>query len=75
MEISYDPEVDALSISWGTGPVAESDEVEPDVILDYDADGVVIGIEILDASKRIKYLTPELEPAGLLQPLASANAA
>lgn len=56
MDAHYDPEVDALAINWGNAPIEESDEVEPGVILDYDKDGNVIGIEVLDASKKIKQL-------------------
>lgn len=56
MEAHYDPEADALSIRWGDAEYEESDEVDG-VILDYDKDGNVIGVEVLDASKKIKRLT------------------
>lgn len=52
MKIKYDPEVDVLSILLSDEPVEESDESKPGVILDYGANGDVVGIEILDASKR-----------------------
>jgi uncharacterized protein YuzE len=51
MKINYDPEVDALSIILSNRPVVESDENRPGVILDYDANGNIVGLEILDASK------------------------
>lgn len=53
MKVQYDPEVDVLSIVLSENPVEESDEDKPGVILDYDKDGNVVGIEILDASKRM----------------------
>lgn len=56
MKAHYDPEVDALSIKWGNTQYTESNEVAPGVILDYDLDGNVIGVEVLDASKQIKQL-------------------
>ena len=53
MKVRYDPEVDVLSIVLSDAAVEESDEDKPGVILDYDAGGNVVGIEILDASKRM----------------------
>ena len=57
MNVTYDPKTDSLSIDLAPGEVVESDEDKPGVILDYDAGGNLIGIEILDASKRIPDLT------------------
>lgn len=56
MKAHYDPRADALAINWGDAVIEESDEVEPGVILDYDKDGNVIGVEVLAASKKIKQL-------------------
>ena len=56
MKAHYDPDVDALAINWGNAPIEESDEVEPGVILDYDSGGNVVGIELLNSSKKIKQL-------------------
>jgi uncharacterized protein YuzE len=52
MMISYDPKVDALSISVNNGPVADSEEVAPGIIVDYDAQDRIIGVEVLSLSKR-----------------------
>lgn len=52
MKVTYDPEVDVLYILLRDAPVEESDEDKPGVILDYDKEGHIVGIEILDASKR-----------------------
>ncbi|NLX12733.1 MAG: DUF2283 domain-containing protein [Phycisphaerales bacterium] len=53
MKAIYDAHKDTLTLELRPGPVAESDEEKPGVILDYDADGNLIGIEVLDASKRV----------------------
>ena len=52
MKVTYDPEVDVLRILLSSAPIAESDEDKPGVILDYDQDGNLVGLEILDASRR-----------------------
>ena len=54
MRIKYDPEVDVLSMTFSDAPVEESDEDKPGVILDYDKEGRIVGMEILDASKRVE---------------------
>jgi uncharacterized protein YuzE len=53
MKIEYDPQADAMYIRLGAGPVADSDEVRPGVVLDFDEQGRVIGIEMLGASKQV----------------------
>ena len=53
MKVRYDPEADVLSILLSDALVEESDESKPGVVLDYDSAGNVVGIEILNASKRV----------------------
>ncbi|MCU0549124.1 MAG: DUF2283 domain-containing protein [Leptolyngbya sp. Prado105] len=54
MQAKYDAEVDVLRIRWSDAPIEESDQDKPGIILDYDQDGNVIGVEILNASKKIE---------------------
>ena len=53
MKVTYDAEVDVLRILFSNAPIEESDEEKPGVIIDYDKDGNVVGMEILDATKRM----------------------
>lgn len=52
MKIEVDQQADALYIRLRAGVVAESDEVRPGMVLDFDAQGRVLGIEMLDVSQQ-----------------------
>lgn len=52
MKLQIDEEADALHLRLTDGPGVASEEVAPGIILDYDADDQVIGVEILYLSKR-----------------------
>lgn len=52
MKIEYDREVDALYIKVQEKFVAKTQEVAEGVNLDFDVDGKLIGLEILDATER-----------------------
>lgn len=54
MKVTYDPGVDVLHILLSNAAIEESDEEKSGVIIDYDKNGNVVGLEILDASKRME---------------------
>jgi uncharacterized protein YuzE len=54
MKVTYDSEVDVLRIIFRNAPIEESDEDKPGVILDYDAAGNLVGLEVMNASRRVE---------------------
>ena len=53
MEITYDKEADAMYIEFRSGVFAKNKKIEDFKIIDLDADDNILGIELLDVSKRI----------------------
>ncbi len=51
--LRYDRDADAAYIRFSPEDVLDSAEVSPGVVLDYDADGRIVGMEVLDASRHL----------------------
>jgi uncharacterized protein YuzE len=64
MVIKYDKDIDVIYIKLTDGKVTESDEDKPGIILDYDDSGNIVGIEVLNASKKIN------QPNGVIYEVA-----
>ena len=53
MTLTVDPAADALYFRLSETPITDSEQVAPGVVLDYDADENVVGVELLNLSKRV----------------------
>jgi uncharacterized protein YuzE len=53
MKITLDKDVDALYFRLDESRIVDSEEVRPGVILDYDENDQVVGIEFLNVSSRV----------------------
>jgi len=58
MKIVYSKDVDAIYIELLPDKAKESDAISDDVIVDYNDEGKIVGIEILNASKYIDISKP-----------------
>jgi len=52
MKLEFDPVADAAYFEISPGKVADTKEIEPGINGDYDAEGHLVGIEVLSVSKR-----------------------
>lgn len=49
VKVEYDPVVDAAYIRFSQEDIFETEEVSQGIMLDYDKDGRIVGLEVLDA--------------------------
>jgi len=61
MRVRVDHAADAVYLNLTDRPIKDSQEIADGIVLDYDGEGRIVGIEILDASKRTE------DPAALKQ--------
>ena len=54
MKLNYYPDTDSLYIDLSEQPSAESKEISEGVVLDYDISGNLVGIDIDNASTKVK---------------------
>lgn len=53
MKVHYDRAADALHLRFTEDRTVESEEVSPGVVLDFDAEGRLLAIEIMPASRQL----------------------
>ena len=53
LKVEYDPEADAAYIRFSSEPIEESEEVSAGIVLDFDADGHIVGMEVLRARDQL----------------------
>ncbi len=69
MRVRVDHKADAVYLDLTDREIAESEEVADGIVVDYDAEGRIVGLEILDASRRtgdpsvLKQFSFDLPPA------------
>jgi uncharacterized protein YuzE len=54
MKVIYDPDKDILQISFSEATVEETTKITPELVLDYDKDGELIGLETRQASTKVE---------------------
>jgi uncharacterized protein YuzE len=53
MKLRYDPAADAIYFRLDESPIEASEQVQPGVILDFNRENQLVGIEILDVKRRV----------------------
>ncbi len=72
MKITYDPKIDAMYIQFQDGKFVSNKEAEEGIIFDIGKNNVILGIEILEASTRVK--PKDLSYFNIQIPLSAAAA-
>ncbi len=60
MKIIYYPEDDVIYIDLQDKPSVESEEVSPGIVVDFDEEGIPVGIEISNASQKVRFQDLEI---------------
>jgi uncharacterized protein YuzE len=53
LRVEYDPAANAAYIRFSSEQVLESEEVADGIVLDYDTEGHIVGMEVLDARRNL----------------------
>lgn len=73
MRITYDPDVDALYIAFRDARPHDSRDLAEGITVDLDADGRMIGLELLDARERPGRRSPRGSGVGPMMPESDAD--
>ena len=52
MKLEFDPQADAAYLEISDAEIETTKQLKPGIIVDYDAQGQIVGIEVLSISKR-----------------------
>lgn len=53
MKATYDQKADALYVRFSNSKIIELEEVRPGLVIDFDAEGRIVSIEMLDARRQL----------------------
>jgi uncharacterized protein YuzE len=73
MQVTYSKQADALYIRFGEdgeGKVARTEEIQPGILFDYDHEGLLYGIEVLDVTTRVPSDALKAFQIGVLEPVS-----
>jgi uncharacterized protein YuzE len=62
VKLEYDPDVDAAYLTLRSGRIVESEEVQPGLIVDFDANEQIVGVEILRCAQGLKSKGAKYKP-------------
>jgi len=53
LKTMYDPDTDALYVRFADAKIVESEAVAPGIVIDFDGDGRIVALEVLDARRHL----------------------